>query len=50
MTYRELRQVLTCVENQEMNIKELRAILFDIENQDEKIDELELGKLTTQRN
>lgn len=46
MTIRELRQMLTSVDNQELTIKELRDILFEVEEQDEELTELQLTKLT----
>lgn len=46
MTTRELRGMLTAVENQEMTIRELRAILFEVENQDEEITEAEILRMT----
>ncbi|MCD8015144.1 MAG: hypothetical protein LUG99_18615 [Lachnospiraceae bacterium] len=46
MTYRELRQVLTEVDNQQMTVKELRDLLFEIENQDKAIEDNDILKLT----
>ena len=37
ITTRELRQLLTQIENQEITVRELRAELFEIESQDEPI-------------
>lgn len=46
MTTRELREMLTAVENQEMTIRELRAILFEVEKQDEEITETDMLRMT----
>ncbi len=46
MTTRELRQMLTEVENQNMTVKELRAILFEVEDQDAELKPVDLMKLT----
>ncbi|MCC8076854.1 MAG: hypothetical protein LIO41_07495 [Ruminococcus sp.] len=46
MTYRELRQVLTEVDNQQMTVKELRDLLFEIENQDKVIEDNDILRLT----
>ncbi|MCD7958384.1 MAG: hypothetical protein LUF89_02375 [Ruminococcus sp.] len=46
MTYRELRQVLTEVDNQQMTVKELRDLLFEIENQDKTIEDNDILRLT----
>lgn len=46
MTMRELRQMLTEVENQNMTVKELRAILFEVEDQDAELKPADLMKLT----
>lgn len=37
MTIRQLRQMLTEVDNQEMTIRELRAALFEQQEQDEEL-------------
>ena len=44
MTIRELRQVLTEIDNQGMTVQELRAILF--EEQDKTLEEMDLFKMT----
>ena len=46
MTTRELRQMLTEVEDQEMTVRELRGILFGIEDQDAEISPIDFMKLT----
>ncbi|MCX4355882.1 MAG: hypothetical protein OSJ43_06610 [Oscillospiraceae bacterium] len=46
MTVRELRQLLTEVENQEMTVKELRAILFEQEDQDKELEATDLFTIT----
>ncbi|MCX4356999.1 MAG: hypothetical protein OSJ43_12390 [Oscillospiraceae bacterium] len=46
MTVRELRQMLTEVENQEMTVKELRAILFEQEEQDKELEASDLLTMT----
>ena len=46
MTYRELRQVLTEVEDQELTVKELRAKLYELEDQDAEVTERGLYTLT----
>ncbi len=46
MTTRELRQMLTEVENQNMTVKELREILFEVEDQDAELKPVDLMKLT----
>lgn len=46
MTTRELRQMLTEVDNQNMRIKELRDLLFAIEDQDAELKPADLMKLT----
>lgn len=46
MTIRELRQVLTEIDNQNMTVKELRAILFAQDDQDKEITPTDLLKLT----
>lgn len=46
MTTRELRQMLTEVENQNMTVRELRAILFEVEDQDAELTPVDLMKLT----
>lgn len=46
MTIRELRQVLTEVDNQQMTVKELRDILFEIDNQDKVIEDNDILKIT----
>lgn len=46
MTVRELRNILTEVENQEMTVRELREILFEIDEQDQEISERKLAEIT----
>ena len=46
MTIRELRQVLTEIDNQGMPVQELRAILFEQEEQDKTLEEMDLFKMT----
>lgn len=46
MTARELRQILTAVEKQEMTVKELRNILFEMEDQDKELSEVDIIKAT----
>lgn len=46
MTYRELRQALTLVEDQELTVEELRHKLFELEDQDAEVTEKGLYKLT----
>ena len=46
MTFRELRNILTEVENQEMTVRELREILFEIDEQDQEISERKLAEIT----
>lgn len=46
MTTRELRQMLTEVENQNITIKELRNILFEVEDQDAELEPVDIFKLT----
>lgn len=46
MTYRELRQMLTHVDNQQMTVKELRALLFQVEEQDEELTDSDMRVLT----
>ena len=46
MTIRELRQVLTEIDNQGMTVQELRAILFEQEEQDKTLEEMDLFKMT----
>lgn len=46
MTTRELRSILTEVENQELTVKELRALLFEIEEQDEELTKRKMYELT----
>ncbi len=46
MTARELRKMLTEVDNQEMTIKELRKILFDLEEQDKELEDNDLMRIT----
>ena len=46
MTARELRQILTAVEKQEMIVKELRNILFEMEDQDKELSEVDIIKAT----
>ena len=46
MTIRELRQVLTEIDNQGMTGQELRAILFEQEEQDKTLEEMDLFKMT----
>ena len=49
MTIRELRQMLTEIDNQNMTAKELRAILFEQEAQDKDICPNDLLKMTTEK-
>jgi hypothetical protein len=37
MTTRELREVLFCLEDQQMTVKELRQMLFEVEDQDAEL-------------
>lgn len=46
MTIRELRQVLTDVDNQEMTIKELRALLFEEEDQEQEANAVNIIRIT----
>lgn len=46
MTIRELRNILTACNNQNLTIRELRAILFEVENQDIKADDELIKKIT----
>lgn len=46
MTIRELRSVLTEIDNQNMTVQELRAILFDQEDQDQELNSMDLFKMT----
>lgn len=46
MTIRELRNILTACNNQDLTIRELRAILFNIKNQDIQADEMIIKKIT----
>ena len=46
MTIRELRSMLTEVDNQEMTVKQLRDILFEVEEQDEELTGFDLFKMT----
>ena len=46
MTTRELRQMLTEVDNQNMTLKEMRDLLFAIEDQDAELKPADLMKLT----
>lgn len=46
MTIRELRQVLTHVDNQEMTIKELRALLFEEDDQEQEADFANIMRIT----
>lgn len=46
VTIRELRQVLTEIDNQNLTVRELRAILFEQEEQDRELHENDLFKLT----
>jgi len=46
MTVRELRKILTVVENQNLTVRELRHILFDQTEQDAQITEAALTFLT----
>lgn len=48
MTTRELRQLLTSIEEQEMTIRELRKILFDVDEQDTEINETKLKVIEEQ--
>lgn len=46
MTYRELRQMLTHIGNQQMTVRELRALLFQVEEQDEEMTDVDMIVLT----
>lgn len=46
MTTRELRKILTAVDDQKMTVKELRALLFEVEAQDDEITEEDMLRLT----
>ena len=46
MTVRELRQMLTHVNDQSMTIKELRAILFREEEQDKELTDADMIAMT----
>lgn len=46
MTIKELRQVLTDVDNQEMTIKELRALLFEEEDQEQEANFANIMRIT----
>ena len=46
MTIRELRNILTACNNQELTIRELRTILFEVKNQDIQADENLIKKIT----
>lgn len=46
MTIRELRNILTACNNQDLTIRELRAILFEVKNQDIKADDELIKKIT----
>ena len=46
MTIRELRAVLTEIDNQKMTVEELRAILFEQDDQDTELESLDLFKMT----
>ena len=48
MTVRELRQMLTNVEDQDMTIRQLRDILFDVEDQDEKLEDTAVARMTSE--
>lgn len=47
MTIRELRQMLTNVEDQDMTIRQLRRILYEIEDQDKALEGTDLARLTS---
>lgn len=49
MTVRELRKILTEVENQQMTIRELRKVLFDVNNQDVELAPMDLMKFTSDK-
>lgn len=49
MTIRELRQMLTEINNQNMTIQELRSILFEQENQDKELCPYDLLKMTIEK-
>ena len=46
MTIRELRQVLTDVDNQDMTIRELRALLFEEEDQEQEANLVNIMRIT----
>lgn len=46
MTVRELRSILTEVDNQKMTVKQLRDILFEVEEQDEELTGFDLFIMT----
>lgn len=45
-TIRELRKILTEIDNQNMTVKELRGILFEQENQEKELEHNDLLKMT----
>ena len=46
MTIKELRLVLSEIDNQSMTIKDLRSILFAQEDQDQVLNNMDLFRLT----
>jgi hypothetical protein len=46
LTYRNLREALTAVDNQYLTVKELREILFQIEDQDSEVKESKIFRMT----
>lgn len=46
MTTRELRQILTAVDNQDLTVRELRQILFQIDEQDQEITTGKVAEIT----
>lgn len=46
MTIRELRKILTSVDNQELTVKQLRDILFEVEEQDSELTDVGMMELT----
>ena len=46
LTWRNLREALTEVDNQNLTVKELREILFQIEDQDEEVSESRIRRMT----
>lgn len=46
ITIKDLRRLLTDVDNQELTVRELRTILFDEENEDFELNNITSRKLT----